>query len=61
MARALSVNLRDKVVAGIAGSLSHPQAAVRFGVSAAGAIRWQQRADRHGTPGYSSRTAIDGL
>ena len=50
MARALSVDLRDRVVAAIAGGLSRRQAAVRFGVSAASAIRWQQLAVQHGTP-----------
>jgi transposase len=50
MARALSVDLRDRVVAAIAGGLSRRQAAVRFGVSAAGAMRWQQLAAKHGTP-----------
>ena len=50
MARALSVDLRDRVVAAIAGSLSRRQAAVRFGVSAASAVRWQQLAAQHGTP-----------
>ncbi|MDD1453157.1 IS630 family transposase [Sphingomonas sp. H160509] len=50
MARALSVDLRDRVVAAIAGGLSRRQAAVRFGVSAASAIRWQQLATQHGTP-----------
>jgi len=50
MARALSVDLRDRVVAAIAGGLSRRQAAVRFGVSAASAVRWQQLANQHGTP-----------
>ena len=50
MARALSVDLRDRVVAAIAGGLSRRQAAARFGVSAASAIRWQQLASRQGTP-----------
>ena len=50
MARALSVDLRDRVVAAIAGGLSRRQAAVRFGVSAASTIRWQQLAAEHGTP-----------
>jgi transposase len=50
MARALSVDLRDRVVAAIAGGLSRRQAAVRFDVSAASAIRWQQLAAQHGTP-----------
>ena len=50
MARALSVDLRDRVVAAIGGGLSRRQAAVRFGVSAASAVRWQQLAAKHGTP-----------
>jgi transposase len=50
MARALSVDLRDRVVAAIAGGLSRRQAAARFGVSAASAVRWQQLAAEHGTP-----------
>ena len=50
MARALSVSLRDRVVAAIASGLSRRQAAVRFGVSAASAIRWQRLAAQHGTP-----------
>ena len=50
MARSLSVDLRDRVVAAIAGGLSRRQAAVQFGVSAACAIRWQQLAAAHGTP-----------
>ncbi len=50
MARALSVDLRDRVVAAIGGGLSRRQAAVRFGVSAASAVRWQQLAAQHGTP-----------
>ena len=50
MARALSVDFRDRVVEAIAGGLSRRQAAVRFGVSAASAIRWQQLAAQHGTP-----------
>lgn len=40
MAKALSSDLRSRVVAAIDGGLSCRQAAVRFGVSAASAIRW---------------------
>lgn len=50
MARSLSVDLRERVVAAIAAGMSRRQAAVRFGVSAASAIRWQQLAAEHGTP-----------
>ena len=50
MARALSVDLRNRVVAAIADGLSRRQAAVRFGVSAASAIRWQQLVVEQGAP-----------
>ena len=50
MARALSADLRNRVVAAIAGGLSRRQAAARFGVSAASAIRWQQLVTQQGTP-----------
>lgn len=50
MGRALSRDLRDRVVAAIEGGLSCRAAAERFGVSAASAIRWRQLALRHGTP-----------
>ena len=50
MGRALSRDLRDRVVAAIEGGVSCRRAAERFGVSAASAIRWRQLALRHGTP-----------
>jgi transposase len=50
MGRALSRDLRDRVVAAVEGGASCRQAAERFGVSAASAIRWRQLAVRHGTP-----------
>ena len=40
MARALSLDLRERVVEAIAEGLSCRQAAARFGVSASSAIRW---------------------
>lgn len=40
MARALSLDLRERVVEAIAKGLSCRQAAARFGVSASSAIRW---------------------
>ncbi|MGY2803898.1 transposase [Bradyrhizobium sp. USDA 4506] len=43
MAKALSVDLRQRVIATIDGGLSCRQAAERFGVSAASAIRWRGR------------------
>ena len=50
MGRALSRDLRDRVVSAVEGGLSCRAAAERFGVSAASAIRWRQLALRHGTP-----------
>ena len=40
MARALSLDLRKRVVDAVAEGVSCRQAAVRFGVSASSAIRW---------------------
>ena len=40
MSKALSVDLRERVVAAIAGGASCRAAAARFGVSASSAIRW---------------------
>jgi transposase len=50
MGRGLSQDLRDRVVAAVASGMSCRQAAVRFGVSAASAIRWRQLVLQHGTP-----------
>lgn len=50
MGRALSRDLRDRVVAAVDGGLSCRAAAERLGVSAASAIRWRQLAAQHGTP-----------
>ena len=50
MGRVLPQDLRDRVVAAVAGGLSCRQVAVRFGVSAASASRWRQLARAHGTP-----------
>ena len=50
MARALSLDLRERVVAAVADGISCRAAAVRFGVSAASAIRWRQRAVHEGSP-----------
>lgn len=50
MRRALSRDLRDRIVAAVEGGLSCRQAAERFGVSAASAIRWRQLMLAHGTP-----------
>jgi transposase len=43
MSKALSVDLRDRVITAIEGGLSCRQAAARFGVSASSAIRWRSR------------------
>ena len=40
MGKALSVDLRDRVVAAVGAGLSRRKAAERFGVSVASAIRW---------------------
>jgi len=48
MARTLSQDLRDRVVAAIDGGLSCRTAAARFGVSVSSAIRWRQFALEHG-------------
>jgi transposase-like protein len=49
MAKALSTNLRRRVVDATAQGMSCRQAAERFGVSASSAIRWQQRVRTTGT------------
>jgi transposase len=41
MTRALSIDLRRRVIGAIEGGASCRQAAARFGVSASSAIRWQ--------------------
>lgn len=48
MAKALSQDLRDRVVAAIDGGLSRRGAAAWFGVSVSSAIRWHQLAREHG-------------
>lgn len=48
MGRALSMDLRERVIAAIDGGLSCRAAAARFGVSAASAIRWRQLTMRTG-------------
>ncbi len=42
MGKALSTDLRSRLVAAVAGGLSRRAAAERFGVSAASAVRWVQ-------------------
>lgn len=48
MARALSQDLRDRVVAAVDGDLGCHAAVARFGVSVSSAIRWRQFALMHG-------------
>ena len=48
MSKALSVDLRDRVVAAVEGGLSCRQAAARFGISASSAIRWRSRVRTQG-------------
>lgn len=49
MARSLSLDLRERVVAAVSGGMSRRQAAERFGVSAASAIRWCARDSQAGS------------
>ncbi len=48
MGRPLSMDLRDRVVAAVAGGISRRQAAARFGVSISSAIRWTMLLNRTG-------------
>ena len=50
MSRALSRDLRLRVMAAVAEGLSHRAAAARFGVSAASVSRWRRRAVVEGDP-----------
>lgn len=50
MTKPLSLDLRERVVAAVDDGMSHRQAAERFGVGVASAIRWCQRARVSGSP-----------
>ena len=50
MSKALSLDLRTRVLAAVAGGLSHRQAGDRFGVSAASVSRWRAREREQGDP-----------
>jgi transposase len=50
MSRAYSLDLRERVVASVAGGRSRRETALLFGVSAATAVRWCARARRTGSP-----------
>jgi transposase len=43
MSKALSLDLRDRVITAVEGGMSCRQAAAWFGVSPASAIRWRSR------------------
>lgn len=45
MAKALSVDLRRRVVEAVKGGMSRRQAAARFGVSPSSAVRWTARVE----------------
>jgi transposase len=49
MSKSLSLDLRERVVAAVAGGMSRRAAAERFGVSAASAVRWCQSARHSGS------------
>jgi transposase len=48
MSKALSLDLRERVLAAVAQGASGRQAALRFGVSAASVSRWRDLARRQG-------------
>lgn len=50
MSKALSVDLRVRVLAAIASGLTHRQAGERFAVSAASVSRWRKLEREHGDP-----------
>jgi transposase len=50
MSRALSVDLRVRVLAAVAAGLSHREAAERFGVGAASVSRWRKLEREQGDP-----------
>jgi transposase len=51
MAKALSIDLRERVLKAVDGGLSCRQAAERFGVSPSSAIRWHDRRRKGGDCG----------
>ena len=48
MSKALSLDLRERVLAAVAAGASHRQAGERFGVSAASVSRWRRLAREQG-------------
>lgn len=59
MARALSVDLRSRVLAAVWDGASHRQAAERFGVSAASVSRWRTQARLCGGEAQAGRQGGD--
>jgi transposase len=56
--KTVSLDLRERVFAAVAGGMSRRQAAVRFGVSAASAIRWCAREKETGSPAAKPRGGV---
>jgi len=50
MSKALSVDLRVRVLGAVAAGAAHREAAERFGVSAASVSRWRKRETEEGNP-----------
>jgi transposase len=53
--KTLSLDLRERVVAAVLDGMSRRQAAARFGVSAASAVRWCRRQEEAGSPASYKR------
>ena len=53
--KTLSLDLRERVVAVVLGGMSRGQAAARFAVSAASAVRWCRRQEEAGSPASYKR------
>ena len=58
MAKSLSIDLRERVIAVIDGGVSRRQAAARFGVSVSSGIRWHALALRSGDATPKRRPAL---
>lgn len=56
----LPLDLRERVVAAVLGGMSRRQAAERFGVSAASAVRWCRRQKEAGSPAPTNVAATAG-
>lgn len=58
MARAFSLDLRERVVAAVSRGLSCRAVAVRFDVSVASVVKWAQRARATGSPADGRQAAL---